>query len=117
MGKRHDLPALGAVSSPGSHQLPAFLKEITASIRSLDLVTNGVTQCHFDDVICSVGGLTGPVSERGSETVNRAGFTHFIQPTEHRTRPDWFPVCLSWKQVIVAFEPRQVIQQINCRIG
>jgi hypothetical protein len=42
MGERHDLPTLGAVSSPGFHQHSKFLKQVTTTIHRLDLGTDGM---------------------------------------------------------------------------
>jgi hypothetical protein len=62
---------LGAVISPCSHQLLAFLKHITPLVGSFQLIAGGMCQCGFGDLRMKRCLLRRPCLECRTKAVGR----------------------------------------------
>src|SRR5262245_65433301 len=60
---------LGAVRSPGVHQLAPLLEQVAASVGRLHRVGDGVCERHLRDLAREVRALGRPVTEGRTETV------------------------------------------------
>src|SRR5262245_10399396 len=61
---------LGAELGPRLHQPAPLLEQITAPIRGLDRVWDGVRQRHLGDLVRERRAIRRPVSERAAQAMN-----------------------------------------------
>src|SRR5262249_15738549 len=108
----------GTMTRPLIHQPTTLREQVAATVRTLNLVAHTRSEGHLGDFARVAGPLSGPISERRSETVrSQIVATHPFQQFQHRHIRQRLAALAAGKHKVVAVNVSKLGLLDDCYCG